>query len=302
MVETSAINLKGRRRTFLTGAALAGTAAAAGGIVGLGLPRAAAAQAITDADIANFALNLEYLEAEYYLRGAFGRGLRSSDIQGTGALGSVTGGRRVTFATPIVEEYAQEIANDEEAHVIFLRRTLGSAAAARPRIDFNQSFPALASAAGLGAGFDPFADELSFLLGAFVFEDVGVTAYNGAAPLIQSKAILGAAASILAVEAYHAGEIRTLLVGRDASTGTTDATDAARAISRLRDRLDGPGDKDQGPINNEGKVNIVPRDDDPRLGLAFTRTPQQVLNIVYAGGASRGRGGFFPNGLNGTLR
>ena len=295
MSDTNAINIKGGRRTFLTGAALAGTAAAAGGIAGLGLPRAAAAQAITDADIANFALNLEYLEAEYYLRGAFGRGLANNQVNGVGRTGNVTGGRQVPFKTKVFKEYAQEIAGDEEAHVIFLRRTLGSAAAARPRIDFNQSFPALASAAGLGAGFDPFADELSFLLGAFVFEDVGVTAYNGAAPLIQSKAILGAAASILAVEAYHAGEIRTLLVGRGNA-----ATRAANAISNLRDKLDGPGDMDQGPINNQGKVNIVPRDDDGRLGLAFARTPGQVLNIVYAGGT--GKGGFFPNGLNGTLR
>jgi hypothetical protein len=88
----------------------------------------------------------------------------------------------------------------------------------------------------LGSSFDPFANEVNFLIGAFVFEDVGVTAYRGAAPLITSKDYLAAAARILAVEAYHAGIIRTLLFELGPYT-----QDAANKISNLRNSLSDEG-------------------------------------------------------------
>jgi hypothetical protein len=247
----------------------------------------------SDIDILNFALNLEYLEAEFYLRAVFGRGLADADTTGTGTRGSVIGGSAVSFTNPVFRDYAMEIALDEEAHVKFLRSVLGSAAVARPTINLQESFTNAAIAAGLitaGQTFNPFADERSFLLAGFLFEDVGVTAYKGAAPLLKDKNILAAAAGILAVEAYHAGEIRTVLFSLGAFAET-------KAISNLRDAVDGPTDDDQ-PIRVQGHANIVPSDAN---GLAFGRTTAQVLNIVYLGGAS-GSFGFFPNRLNGTIR
>ena len=279
------------RRNLLTAAVMSAATMAA--TRGTALAEQATASVVGDSEILNFALNLEYLEAEFYLRGATGRGLEAADVGGAGHLGSVTGGHRVPFRTRAFQNYAWEIAKDERAHVRFLRQALGSAAVARPRIDLDQAFTNAARAAGLVGPqqrFDAFASEQNFLLAAFLFEDVGVTAYKGAARLIQSKDVLEAAAGILAVEAYHAGEIRTLLYGAGFYA-------PARAISDARDRLDGGGDKDQG-IGSPDTANIVPTDN---RGLAFSRSTTEVLGIVYLGGSAAGFG-FFPNRLNGAIR
>jgi hypothetical protein len=258
-----------------------------------------AATSDTDLAVLNFALNLEYLEAEYYSYAVDGRGIESFGlgVTGTGTAGTTTvkSGAAVNFAAPAIRQYAAEIAADERAHVAFLRAAITGAGAtpvARPAINLRESFAAAAQAAGLGPGFDPFANETNFLLGAFIFEDVGVTAYKGGAPLLTNKTYLEAAAGILGVEAYHAGTVRTLVY----QAGAT-AQQAAQAISDLRDAVDGGDDLDQGVIVN-GNANLVPTDAN---GIAFSRTPRQVLNIVYLGADATG-GGFFPNGLNGALR
>lgn len=259
----------------------------------------------TDEQILNFALNLEYLEAQFYFYAAFGAGLPADLQTGTGAQGAATGGRQVAFTDPQVARYAREIATDERAHVAFIRAALGAAAVAQPAIDIsadpNGGFSTAARAAGLigaGASFDPYANDENFLLAAFIFEDVGVTAYKGAAPLITSPVFLEAAAGILAAEAYHAGLIRTVLY-RKGVEGAAALIDATEAISTARDNLDGPTDLDQGirPIGNAS--NIVPTDGN---AIAFSRTPQQVLNIAYLRTTVGTGGGFFPAGVNGALR
>ena len=274
------------RRGMLRGSgagALALGALVAGGAMVTGATPAYAA--VTDIAILNFALNLEYLEAEFYLRATTGQGLSSADTSGTGHSGTVVGGKKVPFTTPAIQQYAHEISMDELAHVRFLRSVLGDEAVSEPHIDLMASFNTLAQAAGLGASFDPFASEKNFLLGSFIFEDVGVTAYHGAAPLVQNKQILSAAAGILAVEAYHASEIRLLCF----QLGLIDPT---TKISALRATLSGAAD-DQGVVLN-GVANIVPTD---KNSLAFSRSMRQVLNIVY--GSPNARNGlFFPSGIN----
>ena len=286
----------GLQRRGLLGRVGAGAGVAAiaalttGGLVGGSSP--AQAQGINDFDIGNFALNLEYLEAEYYLRGVTGTGLVAADTTGTGTLGNVTGGSQVPFRSSYLQQYMSKIAIDEQVHVKFLRTVLGANAVARPAIDFTTAFTTLGIAAGLivaGQTFNPFADEISFLLGASVFEDVGVTAYGGAAALITSKDILSYAASILAVEAYHAGAVRSLLadLGGQASFNK---------IVSLRGALSPGGEAFL--TNSTNSFVFAPTDDQ---GQTFRRTPRQVLNIVY-GAQNAASGLFFPAGMNGTIR
>ncbi|MGH3285650.1 MAG: ferritin-like domain-containing protein [Streptosporangiaceae bacterium] len=296
LINRSAENPDDRRR-FLKSASAAGL-----GLVGAGLlagvettPASASTDsaAISDGAILNFALNLEYLEAEFYSYAVYGHGLPSSLTYGKGQRGPVEGGREVPFKSRSIRQFATEIARDEYEHVAFLRTALGGAAVARPEINISTAFTAAATAAGLikkGQTFNVYANEDNFLLGAFIFEDVGVTAYKGAAPLISNKTYLGAAAGILAVEAYHAANIRTVLYDRGLAAD-------ANAISAARDSLDGPSRDDQG-ITLNGQANIVPADAN---GLAFGRTPGQVLNIVYLTPKAANSGGFYPHGVNGQL-
>ncbi len=271
-------------------------------------PTPTATTALTDADVLNFALNLEYLEAQFYSFAATGAGLPNSSLTGTGTQGAVTGGRQVTFTDPLVARYAREIAADEVAHVNFLRTALGTAAVAQPAIDIGvtatSAFSNAARAAGLigaGAAFDVYATDENFLLGAYIFEDVGVTAYKGAVGFISNKTFLEAAAGIHAAEAYHAGIVRTVLYRKGVATPAL--IDATEAISTARDSLDGGSDIDQGvrAIGSGATIasNLVPTDGS---GIAFSRTPGQVLNIVYLDRTAKTAGGFFPSGVNGTIR
>ncbi len=313
-----------RRQFFKT----FGTALALGGgmfLTGTEMARAQAAgnpAAPTEVDVLQFALNLEYLEAEFYLYAVNGTGLSAADRTGStagGPQGTVNGvgARAVSFTDPLVAQYAREIAADELAHVRFLRTAIGTSAVAEPAIDVgvgpNNAFTAVAKAANMlganitlnamnGTAFDPYASDEAFLLGAFIFEDVGVTAYKGGSPLINNKTFLEAAAGILAVEAYHAAIVRTTLYGK--GIATPNLIQNVQGISDLRDAVDNTIDDDQG-IRMTGVApgsdvsNIVPTDAN---GLAYSRSPGDVLNIAYATAGSASSGGFFPAGVNGNLK
>jgi rubrerythrin len=123
-----------------------------------------------DVDILNFALTLEYLESTFYKEA-------KTRAKASGELKSLIG----------------LLADDEQQHVEALTATikkLGGKPVAEPKFDF------------------PYSNTAGFLKLAQTFEDTGVSAYNGAGPMIKSKEVLGAAGSIVQVEARHAAAIR----------------------------------------------------------------------------------------------
>lgn len=259
------------RRSFTTTAVKAGVSLGSLAYIG-GSARSAEAQALTDTDILNFALNLEYLEAEFYSVITSGLTIEQHGVgvSGVGTPGPTTGATRLDFGgNSLLEQTALELAFDERAHVTLLRGALGSAAVAKPAISFS-------AAAVTSVG--------RFLQAARVLEDVGVSAYGGAAPLISSKELLATAARIALAEGLHAGNIRFQLAQR--------------------------GLPDLGPVDAVDIIVGVPARQNARLisvdnqGLTAVRTPSQVLSIVYGPGAPAGTssGLFFPNGLNGTIR
>lgn len=259
---TDLVNNPVSRRDFAR-RTMYGTFAAAGAMA-VGSSAQLFAQRITDAAILNFALNLEYLEAEFYTVATTGRRIDEIGIgvDGRGRQGATTGGARVSFddRTRVV---AEQIALDEQQHVIFLRTALDTAAVAKPAINLE--------ALGLG-----FRTQTEFLILARAFEDLGVSAYAGAARLIDNPDILQAAAQIAITEGQHAGLVRYLIW-------------LANTAVPMVDKVDVP------PLGSpNGRLFQVGGD-----GLSTARTAAEVLRVVYAGNAREG--GFFPAGVNGDI-
>ncbi len=247
-------------------------------IAGAAVSVAAQAQSTTPApaDVVQFALNLEYLEAEFYSLATTGQTLsqRGVAITGSGTAGATTtmyNYGSVNFGSGAATKIAQNIAADEINHVILLRAALtanGVTPIAKPAINLD----ALASAgASLG-------NQTSFLVLGRIFEDIGVSAYAGGAGYLVNSPYLATAARILAVEGQHAANLRL----------------QAALLGIPGPMLDGADVPPPPTGTNYFSTNTA-------NGLCAVRTPGQVLYLAFGMAANVTSGGFFPNGVNGVI-
>jgi len=189
--DLGAVEIHGMTRSsFIVRGALAAGTVYGAATVGPFVTQALAQTGAGDIEVVNFALTLEYLEAAFYAHGSK-LGLSSE-----------------------VAKLAKQFGDEESQHVdalIATVRKLGGKPAAKPQFAF------------------PDKDERSFLKLAQTLEDTGVGAYNGAAPLIKSKEVLGAAGSIVQIEARHAAAIRL----RNGAMPAPDAFDKPLAKGKV---------------------------------------------------------------------
>jgi len=180
------------RRSFLRNA---GIFAGAGTVLGALPAGAFAATPKGDVDILNYALTLEYLEAAFYAK-----------ANDAGALTGETA------------RFAKLVGEHEDAHVVALKKALGSAAVKKPSFDFKGTTDAMGT----------------FQQTAIVLEDTGVKAYQGQAGNIKTKAILDAAISIHPVEARHAAWIRNIVGQPPAPDAFNPAADMATILAAVK--------------------------------------------------------------------
>lgn len=238
--------------------------------------RSAAAQTATApsiVDVLNFALNLEYLEANFYLYASSGAGLPAADM-GTGGVAVAGAPAKLSFDAPTLA-IAQALAQDERNHVELLRNAitqLGGTPIPQPLINL----------AAKGA----VTTQAQFLVAARQFTALGNSAYVGGAQLLVSNpGVLTTAAQILGAEGQHAGALNYQCIAQGVVSPAIDAQDVipTATIYFTRDATNALS-----PARNTSQV----------LGVAYGVSTAATTNPP----AGTAMGGFFPNGVNGTVK
>lgn len=263
----------------------------------------------SEVDLLEFPLNLEFLEAEFFLFGALGHGLDRVAPE------LVSGGPPPTGAVkahldPLVQDVIEQFAYQEVGHLRAIKATVKGFP--RPHLDlsakqFSKVFDA-AFGTKLNPPFDPYANSVNYLLTSYLVPYVGLTGYVGTNAYLRSKSAKRLLAGLLGVESGQDAVIRTLLYNNKNATVAPykyTVAEFTEKLSTLRNKLGYTRVVDEGlvvkkSLGAEGKVegNILAGD---KFSVAYGRSPAQILRIVYSSGNESIPGGIFPHGGGGKI-
>ncbi|XP_070001885.1 desiccation-related protein PCC13-62-like [Nicotiana sylvestris] len=263
----------------------------------------------SDVDLLEFPLNLEYMEAEFFLWGSFGYGLDSFAPELADG-GPSPIGARIAKLSPLIRDVIAQFGFQEVGHVRAIKNTV----AGFPRPLLNLSREAFATVMNDAFGhqleppFNPYANDINYLLASYVIPYIGLTGYIGANPKLHSPTSKQLLAGLLGVESGQDAVLRALLYERGRENvepyGIT-VVEFTNRISELRNKLGRHGLKDEGlkvkpTVGAEGKIrgNILAGD---KYSLSYDRTPEEILRIVYGSGNENKPGRFYPKGADGRI-
>ncbi|XP_021907088.1 desiccation-related protein PCC13-62-like isoform X2 [Carica papaya] len=262
-----------------------------------------------DKDLLEFPLNLEYLEAEFFCHGSLGYGLDKVAPELTMGGPPPIGARKANL-DPLIRDIMEQFAWQEVGHLRAIKSTVKGFP--RPLLDLSAATFAKVINSAFGKNlrppFDPYANSINFLTATYIIPYVGLTGYVGASPRLQGATSKRLVAGLLGVESGQDAVIRGLLYEKSnlkvKPYGITVAEFTNR-ISDLRNKLGKAGLKDEGlvvpkQLGAEGKIqgNSLAGD---KYSVAYDRTPEEILRIVYGSGNEATPGGFYPKGADGAI-
>ena len=279
------------RRRFMGGLTGAAALAAAAGFVEM--PKAfAQSTAPSIPTVLNFALNLEYLEANFYYFAAYGTPIPAS-VMGS-APGAITGTSTALTAavqaSPTTLALAKALAQDELNHIADLQSaitSLGSTPISQPALNYAPASKGMVTTVP------------QFLATARQFTALGNSAYAGAAQyLVSNPSVLTVAAQILGAEGQHLGAVNYQCITQNVTTAFS-----TNSAAYLDEQDQPPSPTQYFTVALAGNAAGIP------AGFGIARNTSQDLGVVYGistpstlnpptGVTS---GGFFPNGVNGTI-
>ncbi|KAJ8749635.1 hypothetical protein K2173_026284 [Erythroxylum novogranatense] len=263
----------------------------------------------SDKDRIQFALNLEFFEAEYFLHGATGKGLDYFEPEFAQGGPPPVGAQKANL-DPVTYRIIEEFGYQEVGHLRAILKTFGGVP--RPLYDLSRENFAKVFDQAVGyklhPPFDPYYDSIHYLLSCYVIPYVGLVGYVGTIPNLANYTSKALVAGLLGVESGQDAVIRALLYEKAYNKVypyNITVAEFTIGISRLRNSLAKCGIKDEGLIvplylgaENRTESNVLSADTN---SLSYSRTPPEILRILYGTGSEYKPGGFLPEGGNGKI-